>query len=323
MVDTIELIRLHDSGLTWSQVGQRFGMTKDACKGRVKRWRHANSAKPIRVSNGGEYRKIPTNGLPDDTEQWEAALKKLPPIIRFGVMNDLHVPDHNLKAVELALKIISDFKPHILQASGSDALSFENISTHWEVDPEKMVDDVFEVIENPYRKIMTDIHSAAPDAIYPNLVGNHEKRLITFLNQKAPQLKRTVLKTFIELIRSTGALWLGFNISGYKLHHLRVIHGYSTAKFAASVHLDRFDMDIVSGDVHRAMYFARTVEERIIQSVTTGCLCNLTPSYAYWQSNWQHGICLITIDTVTNTRLFENIVFCNNTASYGGRLYRV
>jgi len=315
---------LHEKqGFSYNEIANKYQTTYEAVRSKYRRHKRQNKfikVDPLPKTVSTVLAPPPKSKLPDDSEQWQTGLANLPSTFRFAFITDLHVPDHDPRAVDIAQQIVYDFKPHVIQ-HGSDAFDFETIS-RWDVDPEKVIDDAFEIVSVPYYQVMRGFRDAAPGALTPFLVGNHDERIWKFLADKAPQLRTTVTKVFIDMIRSAGGMWLGFQNIQYNLGHLKVIHGRSVTKYAAATHLDMFGVDVIAGHVHRAMMFTKTNEQRTLQSITSGCLCNLKPSYSLWRQNWQHGIVLATIDTENRTSHLESIVFDGYRAYWGGKLYK-
>ncbi|KKM26430.1 hypothetical protein LCGC14_1584780, partial [marine sediment metagenome] len=142
-----------DEGLSYSDIYENEtynpgkAKTKKAISRGVERHRvrlrgmQATIAEPLLLPSTQEAR-----------EKWENSLLRLPNVIRFAFVSDLHVPDQDARAIDLAAQIVYDYRPHILQ-HGSDAFDFRTIS-RFEIDPSEVAEDVFEKVATPYAKIM-------------------------------------------------------------------------------------------------------------------------------------------------------------------------
>lgn len=80
---------------------------------------------------------------------------------------------------------------------------------------------------------------------------------------------------------------------------LIAVHGWSTAKDAARVHLDLArDTSVVFGHVHRALHTTsrNRLTGEILQAWSPGCLADLVPPYtANSPSDWTHGFSLVYV----------------------------
>lgn len=322
-VDVSELMAQHSNyggSLSYRQIAQKYGTTPEIVRKRIQRYRLNRVDQESTVLTTSP--KV-ENKIDDDLTKWEFALKRLPKLTRYAHVTDLHVPDHDPRAVDLAAKIIADFNPHIL-LHGSDAFDFETIS-RFGTSVEKLIEDALWDIQVPYSKVMSTLNQASPRAIRPFLIGNHDKRIITFMQQNAPQFRGTVTKVFADMIRHSDGLWLGFEREQLEIGPLTIYHGRTATQNAAKMHAEKyvaFQRDVIAGHVHRAQLFSKTGPERTIESVTSGCLCNLKPSYSNYRQDWQHGIVLVTIDFENQQSHFEVINFKKNQAVFGGKVYR-
>lgn len=343
MIEPYELLRQHkDYGgtKTYREIGQQYGMHPEMVRGKIRRYREKNgiqstqSTVTITSANPANYTvtyppqstvlKIEDSRSSDDRDAWEYGLAHLPRIVRYAHVSDLHVPDHDEKAVRLAASIIHDFKPHVM-LHGSDAFNFETIA-RFETSIEKLVEDALQDIKTDYAWVVGQLNEAAPNSLKPFLIGNHEVRVLNFMMQKAPQFRHTVIKTFSDMIRENDGLWLGFNTEELDIGPLKIYHGRAVGAFPAKAHAERYvayQRDVIAGHVHRASLFSKTGPDKMIESVTSGCLCNLKPSYSNYVQDWQQGIVLVTIDFDNWQSHFEIVNFKKNQAVWGGKVYRL
>lgn len=258
-----------------------------------------------------------------DYPAWQKAFKQLPTTIRLAFLTDLHLPDHDPRALELALKIVQDFQPHIVP-HGSDVFDFETIS-RFPVDPRDAAEDVWIPVQQLYLAKMRDVASAAPAALHPFIVGNHDIRVWRFMTQQAPQFRATVSKAFTDTIRAAGGLWFGFKADQIRIGSLILLHGRTSGINAAKMNGDKITLwqdDVLTGHVHKAQSYTMLGSRRKTTSVTSGCLCNLQPRYSNHQHNWQQGIVLATIDCANDSTHFDLITFDKYRAVWGGKEYK-
>jgi predicted phosphodiesterase len=104
--------------------------------------------------------------------------------------------------------------------------------------------------------------------------------------------------------------WVPYLGKGVHSHHviarerkhssaLIAIHGWSTARAAARVHLDKArDVSVVHGHTHRAQsdQSRHRLTGRLIKAWSPGCLCDLNPTYtANSPNDWTHGFSLVYV----------------------------
>ena len=225
---------------------------------------------------------------------------------RWFFSSDWHVPYHDEKALEAALRHAVDSKCDHIYING-DALDFYQ-SSNWEKDPRKRNLD-------EERKIFWEII----DQVLPYFsgrrifkIGNHEHRFTRRMYQLQPEL--SVLSEF-NVDRVLNLKERGFEIvksSQFAImkpaevrrqNSLHVFHGHELSKgFIAPVNISRglflkTNTRSICGHYHRASSHVETsgVGENIITTYSLGCLCNLAPDYAP-VNKWNHGCAIIDLD---------------------------
>lgn len=136
--------------------------------------------------------------------------------------------------------------------------------------------------------------------------GNHERRIenwITTQTLKNPDdaeylhsmfsvdIVLNLQKRGIRLIEQ-GKFYDKLKLpSTIKLGNCYFTHGISTAKHAASVHVQKFGGNIVYGHTHRCdAYTIKTVKAGTIGGWSPGCLCKLQPLWQHTNpTDWSHG----------------------------------
>ena len=136
--------------------------------------------------------------------------------------------------------------------------------------------------------------------------GNHERRIQNWIvtqTLKNPKDAEYVMSMFsldnviflskrgIRLIQQ-GEFYDKVKLpSTIKLGHCYFTHGSSTAKHAASVHVQKFGGNIVYGHTHRRdSYTIKTVKAGEIGGWSPGCLCKLQPLWMHTNpTDWAHG----------------------------------
>ena len=213
------------------------------------------------------------------------------------VINDLHIPFHDPRAVSIALAVVADLQPAYVTYDG-DICDFYAVSK-FNKDPKRATCFQEELDES--RAILTDFVKAAPNAKHVFVRGNHEARLENFLRADAPALSGLRDMT---VQRQLGLDELGIEYVAGKGREayttygpIRIGHFNKVAKnsaYTAKLLLDKNAESLVQGHTHRLGTSYRTYPGgRMIVGVEGGCLCDLDPEYVS-DPDWQQGFTIIT-----------------------------
>ena len=208
-------------------------------------------------------------------------------------ISDLHIPYEDKKAVELVIKFLEEFKPHIL-ILGGDMLDFMGLS-RFSKDPKRALttQDDIDKLQNLLRRIRDII--PASQIIY--LEGNHEYRLTNYKWTKCPEL------SYIRALKLPKLLDLdSLNITFipytryYNYKKLYFVHGDVISKHSgmtAKAMLDKWGVNIICGHSHRTGKHNRTTMSGNQGSWESGCLCDLDPEYIKGKANWMQGFSIV------------------------------
>lgn len=217
------------------------------------------------------------------------------------VLSDIHAPEHDEHAVDVALQIGQALATDriIIAGDGMDchALSKYTPAAHR---PFRWVDErvrgvpVFGMIREMFPKTPIDY-----------LLGNHDIRPEKFIGSQAPQLQGLFTVPQILGLDGFGFTFPADNRVLLADGKLLVIHGTKVrGEAGASVMAEvrEAGMSVIMGHVHRrALYeVTRTAQklqgEQPLIGVELGCLCNLQPDYLEVErtANWQHGAAVVT-----------------------------
>lgn len=246
-----------------------------------------------------------------------------------GVINDVHLPFHDPRAVNLVLDIFESMGIHRLIING-DLLDFLNISLHGPKHP-----DIQETLENELfsgQEFLSNLRKRFKGVEIVYLFGNHEDRLNRFIIQKCPAFWNVLrLETQLNL-DSLDIHYLPYN-GFYQLEDskLRIQHSppsYGINGTMTSLY-NKLDHDYMYGCTHRMQHSARTgASGAVYNAWFNGWLgsTSLTEthshvfSFAKGHDNWQQCAAVIaTIDgQTTHVHQFPII---NYSAYVGGDLY--
>jgi hypothetical protein len=226
-------------------------------------------------------------------------------------MNDLHIPFHEQKPIESAIKYAQEnhVTGIVLNGDFQDcaAVSFWASEKRPKHDQEmELVIDFLDFLEGEF---------PTQKKVYKK--GNHEFRLTRYYAAKAPELlgiPYLAMDTVLSLEKR------GYGIAEHKQKimagKLPVFHGHEM-KFSSPVNPARgLFLKILSWGA--CAHFHRTSENtetsdrgEILTTWSFGCLCNLSPDYATYGNKWNWGFALVNVEKdgnfeVLNKRILPN-----------------
>lgn len=162
---------------------------------------------------------------------------------------DAHIPYHDKRAWELMLNVAEDFKPDIIAAIG-DLGDFFSIS-RFAKDPTRalQLDKEIEAVNGEL-----DILDALGAKRKLFVEGNHEDRLLRYLQEKAPELF-----SFISVDKLLHLSDRGWELTPYKsstkIGKMYLTHDVgSSGKYSIYRCLEAFQHSVISGHTHRFAY---------------------------------------------------------------------
>ena len=236
--------------------------------------------------------------------------------LRALVLSDLHIPYHDFNAVTAALKFGKKYKPTHILLNGDIADHFS--VSFWDKDPRHRN------FKNEVSDVLAFLHTLRdgfPKAKIIYKLGNHEERYERYMKVRAPELLGVGdfelgniydLNNFrIELVDERRPIRLG---------KLNTVHGHEF-RFAISGPVNpargfymKAKTHVLGGHFHQASsHSEKSIEEHVIASWSTGCLCDMHPDYAPI-NNWCHGFATVEIDSkgafsVDNMKIIDNQVY--------------
>ena len=246
------------------------------------------------------------------------------------ILPDIHFPDQNKEALAVAMAAHRLLQPDHTLFLG-DVLDCEVFSSHAKK-------TIIEAQTYDYKELEIDPTNALMDEVQKNtlgktyfLEGNHEQRIerwavnngrvgesiYPFISPRETIAKGRKNFEMIPYEVPTG-LRRGFvqivaPSKKMKTGGLVAVHGWSFAKHASSVHLEKSrSQSIVFGHTHRA----QTTVSRdpwtgsLIKSFNPGTLSELQPRYAHGgsPSDWSHGFAMVYVGNESWTEYCVSIV---------------
>lgn len=233
------------------------------------------------------------------------------------------VPLHDLKAVNVAMQFIEDFKPdHIIL--GGDVLDCGSISHHnkgraGQLEGLRLLadsQDCRETIIKPLEKI------AKGRLVYH--IGNHEAWLGD-LTDELPALEGIVdVRSLLKLGKRWEVIEQG---KASKVGKLTFIHGDSVSggQNPALAAVTNYERNIRFGHFHTFQVATKTtpVDENGHTGIAVPCLCRKGPSYGLKKPNkWMQGFLWGWVGGPEGTFADYTTIIVNGKAIVGGKVYK-
>ena len=207
------------------------------------------------------------------------------------LLNDIHIPFHCKKALEMAIKHGKKFKPDIIILNG-DILDYFSIS-RWLKDP-RMRDFPKEL--KIARQFLEHLRGKFPTARIVFKEGNHEERWLSYMEVKAPELLgiRHFDYDYVLGFEDLGIELINFK-KPLKVNELFILHGHEY-KFAISNPVNparglylRSKVNAICGHFHQSSTHSEPdLDEKLTTTWSVGCLSELHPRYMPL-NKWNHG----------------------------------
>jgi predicted phosphodiesterase len=233
-------------------------------------------------------------------------------------LSDLHVPYQDVQVVNSAIKMVRALKPDRVILNG-DIADFFQLS-RFNTASERMSSLQAEIDEA--NQIRRRVRAAAPDATIDETLGNHDSRIVTYVEQNAGALKslRALEPRHLFKYDELGINWhpgAGFRLrDDFIVKHGTLIRGEAGA--TAKAEFMASGLNGISGHTHRlAAYRKSGYQPR--QWNEQGCLCRLDPDYIVGAPNWTQG-CVVIELSKTATWVTE-VPYADGKLRFGGKGY--
>lgn len=231
------------------------------------------------------------------------------------VLSDIHIPYHNIKAVQAAILFGKQHGANCIIING-DMLDFY-MHSRYEKDPRKRR---FSDELKAGRQFFQFMRYTFPNAQIVYKLGNHEERYEKWMTVKAPELlgcrdfELDVLlrlgEVRVEYVRDKRIIKAG---------KLNILHGHETQSTSGGVNPARTMFlknkeNTLVGHFHRASeHVDSSLLDRITVCVSTGCLCELSPDYMPF-NEWTHGFAMVDLESggdfhIRNYRIINGKIY--------------
>jgi len=265
--------------------------TLEAARSTVRGVRGNSKASGLKVThprpNGkaGEY-KIPKSLVP------KKRIVRIPDG-KTLLLSDIHLPFHDVEAVECALNHCPDADNIILNGDTVDFYA----TSRWESDPNHR--DLAGELQAS-RQFLMHLRERFPEANIFFKIGNHEERWEKYLWRKAPEIcgvpdfKLEKLLRFEDLdieeiggrqLTKAGGLWI--------LHGHEFFNTFDPVNFARTLQV-KTGVCTIAGHKHKtSQHSVKSMDGDTVACWSVGCLCDLEPDYMP-VNQWNLGFAEIT-----------------------------
>jgi predicted phosphodiesterase len=258
---------------------------------------------------------VPHNPLAlPEPESFDWKAYKLAGVKKVGVINDIHIPYHDLEALTACLLYLKEQEIDCLLING-DLVDFYQMSRFLK-DPRAR--NTAGELEDT-KQFFASVRNLFPKARIIFKLGNHDERFEHYLLHKAPELldiEAISLESLLECEK------YGVEVVGSKrpiyLAGLTVLHGHEyQSGMIAPVNVARglflrAKACALQGHSHQTSEHSETdVRQKLITTWSVGCLCQMHPEYARF-NKWNQGFALVDLDgkdfEVSNKRILNGRV---------------
>lgn len=235
-------------------------------------------------------------------------------------VSDIHVPYHDATLLHAACELIADVQPHRLVING-DTNDFFQLSRF-----DKTGERAWALQEELDLGIQVrrELRAAAPNARIEETLGNHDERLITYVEINAVALSSLQALQPAKLLGLDDVEITHHPRCGFRLRPEFIVeHGHVARKDSGASAKARLNDTLVSGimgHVHRLDSYRRS-GYRKLSWYEQGCLCLTSPDYIVGDPNWQPGIAIGMFSTRTETFNVELLPAVNRGFVFGGRAF--
>jgi hypothetical protein len=236
---------------------------------------------------------------------------KLPPGL-WLILSDLHIPFHEPKPIEAAVKFGQAEKVTGILFNG-DLQDCASIS-YWPSGRKRDFDKEVEI----FIDFLDFIENELPGTKKVYKPGNHEYRLPRYYQAKAPELIGLPLQAVDDIL---GLEYRGIEFLDYfqmvMAGKLPIFHGHEFQNISRAVNparglfLRTKTWAACSHCHSTSEHTPKNVFGTLLTTWSFGCLCDLNPDYNPFGNDWNHGFALVNVEKngdfeVQNRRILPN-----------------
>lgn len=215
------------------------------------------------------------------------------------LISDLHIPYHDVEAITIALDYGKKNKINTIFING-DLIDNAQVSKFEKDLRKRSVKEEFDAT----KQFLVELRKAFPRASIYWLKGNHCERWEKWLMQKVHEIWDDPYFHLEERLRlNEQRIQILDGDVLVKAGKLSITHGhhifkgiFSPVSPARGAYM-KAKQSIIVGHLHRASHHPEiNLDGEVVSCWSTGCLCELRPTYSPLVSNSQHGFAHITVE---------------------------
>ena len=308
-IDTI--IKLYNEGKSYVAIGAALGVSSRTIQEKISRLRleglitdrYDKVVKP--TVDRIDFSDIEDNNFEELIKEakisWKVPKSIIKPIKKefksYLIVADTHVPSQNILVVKSVLSLCEDvpFDGFIINGDFMDLACI----SHWNKNKRKTLE--MKRLKSDYIQgniLLDEFDKRLPkDCDKRFLYGNHE-RFIEDLVEEMPELEG--LFEPVECLKLKERGYQTFTKQNHveKLGRLYVAHGWFTGVSPVNSALNAFNTNVLISHVHTEEYKLQSsvTKELALVGASTGCLCDLNPSYMQNKAHrWSHGFAIVHV----------------------------
>lgn len=210
-------------------------------------------------------------------------------MFKWAIVGDLQIPYEDQRAVALWFKVMKWWKPDAIDVTGdlSDCLPYSKYA-------EGTTDEFFKQIKTqedpsplPYvkkteegaRRFYEKVRSQHPNADIHVSLGNHDVRIFSYIDKKAPEYLPFVTPNTLWGLEDYGMTYRMYHEKPFeRFHGIHVHHGVTTSTTGPTAMKDAVDygVSLIRGHSHRALVAAKhfPIAGRTLYALESGHMCN-------------------------------------------------
>jgi predicted phosphodiesterase len=206
------------------------------------------------------------------------------------ILNDIHIPYHNLNALKVAIKYGVDNHINTIILNG-DIMDMYSISRFMKVpNKPRMQDEIFYT-----RQFFKVLREKFKDAFIYWKFGNHEERFANIIYRQLPEMADVFDKSLeeavlvnefgIKIVKDKKVIEAGKN---------NILHGHEVYSTSGAVNIARSIRTKANDNVTVGHWHihqedtAKTIGDKLIGAWVIPCLCGLSPDFNPY-NNWSNG----------------------------------
>lgn len=264
---------------------------------------------------------------------------------RWALVGDLQIPYHDQRAVDLWFKVMKSYRPDAIDVVGDidDFLEFSRFS-------DGTTDDFFAKLKKarvagenedfspvPYvlqvsekaKSFYTAIREANPHADIFAALGNHEERVFSYMDKKAPDFVNEITPDSLWDLKNLGIPYALYQtppterFAGIHVHHGATV---SSGGMAVAKDIDNYNVSLARGHDHLGGVVFKTYPMRneTLIGLACGHMCDPRGYGLKYTINpsWQLGFATVEIDTLGNPNAQFHRISPDYTVVFNGKLYK-